>query len=101
VDSLTEKIVETEKLLREYYIKNKGTRTPDLPKVLPRHSAVKRLSAVTKDILELWNFYKSWQFGRKLERQRKKEPKSTIKPRKPGYNMEEDLSLDDRQRGHI
>ena len=101
MDSLTQKIDETRRILRKFYKKNKGTRTPDLPKVLPRYSAVKRLNTATKDVLELWDFYKSCQFGRKLERQWKKKPKSTIKPRKPGYNMGEDLSLDDRPRGHI
>ncbi len=59
MDSLTEKIYEMGRILREFYKKNKGTRTPDLPKVLPRYLAVKRLSATTKDILELWDFYKS------------------------------------------
>ncbi len=101
MDSLTRKIVEMEKLLRECYITARPTKTKNLSNVLPTYSALKKLKKATTDILNLWEFYKSWRVGQRLEREWKKMPKSTIKPRKPDYNMEEDLTLDDRPRGHI
>ena len=82
MDSLTEKILEVSKLLKECYETKKGTRTKDLARVLPSYPALKELKEATKDLLELWDFYRSWQFGRKLEREWKKEDKTKMKKTK-------------------
>jgi len=104
MDSLTEKIVELEKILRKFYIHKRGTRTKDLGKVLPGEAALKNLKKATANILELWDFYKGWAFSRHLHKHpellRSKSKISTPEKGK-GSLLRELRAHDDRPRGHI
>jgi len=105
MDWLNNMIKETEMVLAEHYIKNKWVKVADLRKVLPSHAALKRLSVATKDLMELWDFYKCWQFGERLrkhpELMKPKSRISTSRKRTSESLLAEIRAHDNKARGHI